>query len=98
VVIELVVSPAGGVVESLVLESFDEKAAAEVTATVATWRFRSEKEMMVAGLSKGCKGCLRVNRLAFDFVILKGRGMVVDLAERAVKGQAFPDPFHKGKE
>lgn len=53
---------------------------------------------MVAGLSKGCKGCLRVNRLAFDFVILKGRGMVVDLAERAVKGQAFPDPFHKGKE
>ena len=98
VVIEVVVSAAGRVMESLVLESFDEKASATVTSALNVWRFHTEDEMIASGILDHCKNCIRINRLGFDFRIDKGKGRVVDLADAEIKRRGVPDPFLKKKQ
>lgn len=95
VVIEVVVSPLGRVTDSLVLESFDERASTAAAAILDTWRFHSEKEMVAFGLVKQCRNCLRINRLAFDFRIESGSGRVVDLNQQEIMRLGLRDPFQK---
>jgi TonB family protein len=98
VVIEVVVPSAGRVTESLILETFDDRASAAVVDAVKAWRFRSQQEMIAAGLLRFCSGCIRINRLAFDFRLERGEGRVVDLAAEELKRLGEPDPFKSRKQ
>ena len=93
VVIEIAVSARGIVLDSKILESFDSAASTTVSQTLKDWRFHTEAEMIAAGILDHCRGCIRVNRLAFDFRIEAGRGRVVDLAMEAIERQNWQDPF-----
>jgi TonB family protein len=97
VVVEVAVSAAGRVMESAILESFDEKASAAVVAALNGWRFHTEDEMIASGILEHCKECIRINRLGFDFRIERGAGRVVDLVEADIKSRGVPDPFQKQK-
>jgi TonB family protein len=93
VVVELAVAPSGAVVDTNVLESFDAGALATVTATLRTWRFRSLAEVVGRETSMRCPDCFRVNRLAFDFRIERGRAYVVDLAAAEIARRHLSDPY-----
>lgn len=94
VVIELAVSASGEVVDTLILESFDERATASVQNTLTAWRFYSERELKERGMGLQSPGCIRVNRLAFDFLPTSG-GQVVDLAAEEIRREGLPNPFRK---
>jgi len=93
VVIEVAVSAAGRVVDSRILETFDNLAAKEVISKLKAWRFHTEQEMIAARIIVQCRDCVRINRLAFDFRIEQGKGTVVDLADEEIRQRHMADPF-----
>ncbi|MCX6623468.1 MAG: TonB family protein, partial [Acidobacteria bacterium] len=96
VVIEVVVSPAGRVSESLILASFDRDASAAVTAALNAWRFHSVEELSrIFDNWKACDDCIRIARFGFEFQLAGGTGSVVDLAAAEVRRRGLPSPFLK---
>lgn len=93
VVIEMAVSAAGRVIDCRMLETFDEKASAAVISAVKSWRFHTEKEMIASGVLNHCDGCIRINRIAFDFRVDNGKRYVLDLAQQEIKRRGLLDPF-----
>lgn len=93
VVIEMAVSAAGRVIDCVILESPDEKASTEVISAVKSWRFHTEKEMIASGVLNYCDGCIRINRIAFDFRVDNGKRYVLDLAQQEIKRRGLLDPF-----
>jgi hypothetical protein len=93
VVIEILVAADGHVRDLEILQTFDERASAAVSTAVRGWRFYTEAEMIAAGILDHCDGCVRLNRLAFDFRVDRGGGRVIDLAHEQIHKKRAPNPF-----
>ncbi len=97
VVIELVVSAAGRVIDSQVIKTFAPEAGAAVSTALNQWRFHTETEMIAAGILNHCQDCIRIEKLAFNFRIDGGIGRVIDVAQDGIVRSGAPDPFNPGK-
>jgi TonB family protein len=74
VVIELVVSAAGRVIDSQVIKTFAPAAGAAVSAALNQWRFHTETETIAAGILNHFPYCIRIEKLAFNCRIDGGIG------------------------
>jgi hypothetical protein len=90
VVIELAVSAEGRVLDSSILESFDDRASAATSFAIKTWRFRTLHEALPSAILN-CEGCIRINRLVFDYELRDGKAQVTDLAQEALMRRAVSE-------
>ncbi len=92
VVVELVVVPSGRMQEHLIHESFHPLAGEAVVETLRRWRFRTNDQLAVLAGGQKCPECIRISRLAFDFVIRDGKPLVIDLADEENRRKGLPKP------
>ncbi len=97
--IEVVISPAGRVTESLIHKTFDKDASDAVTVALKSWRFHTIQEMSEAyKVTTVCGDCIRIGRFDFEFRIENGKGRVIDLAAERLKRSQYQNPYLKKKQ